>query len=455
VCGKKSRSTLVMAKLRWWLCGILVGACGGSPAVPGAAVTDATVDGSPDAAVPDTNLGPPVTVEVPPGTTVLFYDPSNTLVARVIADQSGAKGYLPQGGAITMLGPAQPLRTIVGVEPGDVLVEIAPPQQHPPNAAGFITVSFPTDPGATIYDVRGTGFDAQVDNLQTLLDGDYVSPSDVLAWDKANGANAPFRFLVAHGQTLAPGGTVDLSADAWQAAIPFPLSISNAPSDVQGFGASIDYNAGRWTLLGSSPGATPGPVTGGAGTISLDSPGPVGDRLVTTIALSRWWLPPGPSSTATRSQMYVEHTAPTTTSVTLDLGTSGLPWLTGASFTPDDVVSWTTELGAAVPDAIEIDLLEGPFHPQASSWSVLAPGNLTTFTLPPLPADLASTWWSQDPSVARHVTSAALWKTSDPGGYRALRGRLDMFDEYSLPSPTYLLQSATGSIAWSTFVPQY
>lgn len=395
-----------------------------------------------DARIPDVSTGPPspvVTLTITSngmpvsGVTVYFVNPDDSPVATVQTDATGtASATIAAGGSVTAVNPfprrapaavsgADDLRTFAGVALGDhlFLTGSLPAVQF--------TLHAPAVPGAAEYLVL-TGCGSAVIPANTGSGGSGPDPTgsvtlsgcggtaDVLVVAHNSDSN-PISALYHAGVTITDGGTVDLTADSYQAVADLSLGYTNlAP----GTGAlSATY------ALGTAHGVFEPLFTAGAevvdGMASVTQQAPSFTGAIAAVD----------TSITLNAQHHVVDWGPYTASYQIDLASQLLPDIVDTpGFDPTTGrISWTEAATGARPDltsaAILVSRGERTWH-----WEIAAPYAPGELRFPVLPTEVfAWTPMVDDAITVEHVMNARL-----PGGYAAVRPHmLDIEDRLDVP----------------------
>jgi len=387
---------------------VLLTACGSS--TPSSAPdAPAPVDGRPAGSGPITVNAPYLDAnhQITPGATVLFYDADGALVDRVVTGADGrATGIATPESNVMVLPPTHDRRDYYSwyrVSPGDelyterVTVADAKPARH-------VSVVIPYDEATTTqYTVSAVGLTAAATPppsgpvaLDATVDADAPSVGDLVgeSWH----ADRP-KFFTVQGVPLA-APVIDVRSSIWSSGATFrvPMTVPSNTASVIGYYSSLA--AGR--VLWQGAGSVNGPET--QFDLPIETPGAyVGDGYAL--------------------QVFVQPTGSPTFVATFNAPSVGVDPAKLAS-TADQVVdtnnsvTWRQASVAQYNMGIEV-VLSGA----AGSWHIVMPADRTSFTPPPVPADLELPPAMPDATV-QYIGG------NDPLGYAALRTDVDAFDPY-------------------------
>lgn len=345
--------------------------------------------------------------QVTSGATVLFYAADGTLVDRVVTGPDGrATGIATPESFVLVVPPTRDLRDYYSwyrVSPGDELYTQRAPVSGA-KAARPISVVIPyEDVSATKYMVSAVGLSATTAapptgpvSLDATVDADAPATGDLVA--EAWHADHP-KFFTVHGVALA-APVIDVRSSIWSLAGVFDTSMI-VPTNTNWVTGYFSYlAAGRVAWQGAA--SVTGPDT--HFTLAFDVPGPyIGD--------------------GNALQVFVQPVGGPTFAATFDGAPSAIDLPTLASTAgqvvdTNNAVTWQKSTVAQSDLGVEV-VLSGA----AGRWHIVMPPDATSFTPPPLPADLELPPAMPDASV-QYIGG------TDPLGYAALRTDVDAFDAY-------------------------
>lgn len=452
---------------------LALGGCGGcNDNDPNGHLADAPplIDTSIDASVAPvtvtvTNLGEPT-----PGAHVYFVNPDGSLAKTADTDATGsASAIVEPGGSVTVLKPfqqpqagkfvADELRTFAGVKPGDHLLltrtvpdavtfqlvgSIAPGTESPfrvrydvfSTCAPSEAAIFPGGGGGGSGDPTPGG-PVTLQGCGTTADVAIVASEDVTP-RIATGIATTINWLgtIFHaGATLSEGGTLDLSADTYDAPQTVTFTLSNAPDTTSSIQVQHAPIVAHGPLGPFSIDATDSPVT-------LNEARTGATKAITDISVF-----------ATNHHEVVDW-GDFHDTVTLDLGPVLLKELVGPTFDlAANKLVWTEAATGATPDVTLVGVTLRRIDQQQETqtiwhWEVVGPYAAGQFVYPTLPSDVFDYTpkpdddvFSVDPVVNVKLT----------GGYDALRAHA--FDIADRQGFTGVVAGASGRAVIVTSTP--
>lgn len=364
-------------------------ACGGDDD----AAADASVGGS-DAAAADATAPPGVVLvrvledgDGVQAVTVAIQGPDGALLGDRITDGNGEARFTdpPAGAMVSALfrsveAPTLEVRTIVGVEAGDVIVIGAP--AAPAETPVDVRVDYPGGFGSADIYLSHLGCDffgqADPDAIQTREVGESClgSDGDYDALAVAREGTTQLAFATVRDVAPAASGPTDIVLPAWEAAETRELTIDNLPGEVTE--TDIDL---RSVLDGTT--RWPAPAAGDVFTVPGEAQVDGWYALATVGAFAG----PDARTWAWRQVLAADTPSPHA----LDFADFGPRFDTLAMDPTDEarpIFSWTssaatTSLGAVVLVASWTDTATAP--QTTHRWTVVLPPGTETATLPALP----------------------------------------------------------------------
>ncbi len=369
-----------------WLA--VVAACG--------KVQDASPDAADDAA-PDAPRGPVTVTALTSlgdgapdiGAKVVFQDPAGNVVSEGTVDSTGKlEAMLPTGGTVTRIRIVSDsptllrgdIMTITGVEPGDELTFGLATRPTITNQGGQTTMSASYTPssGATSHlffttcGIASGGTTSPV--TLTFRDSCHGPTFDLVGVASAAAITPRYVRLTninhENGQSFTiPGGFLTMST--------FTVNVQNVPAEISSMSAS------RSSMLDHAAVATQSVSLGdpAAGPVSatVPYPPPVGTRAEVSLSMAR--------TGASGSQVHAVHTATVASSIDIDLGRQGVPWLSSPTWSPTGV-SWTTAVPGDAPDGM-LTVWNGRWvignRSTQVTWRIAHAPSATGISLPRLP----------------------------------------------------------------------
>lgn len=384
---------------------------------------DAAVDGAIDSGIDAAD--PTVRVHVPGfgPFTVLFYDPSNQLVATRTTDSAGrASAPLPQGGTVVAapVPQASELQAMFGVEPGDniefpgeVLVQ-----------GTRMNITVPPRAATTAIDVGSRcGSSTQTSRIVTVFTNVKCRGETfpVLAQAQFQGQVAAAQ----RGNVTMPFGpmpTGELTGE-WLAAAAQTVTITNGALPIRGLFAQYPVLEGHVLA-----------VTGGSQLLSIDA------NATQTISYTA-----APSSTVDGRQLEilfrlddrfqrVHHVIPPSpAAVDVDFAAEQLPWYDLSIRDGYDIASRTVPLTRSAGAALDVQLVKigvrTDFTEVGKVWNCIVPPDWTEFTLPVLPAEFQK-WDPSGPAVLSRGIAAKGVSASSYQGYDDFRRGVPVTKEH-------------------------
>jgi hypothetical protein len=372
-----------------WLIALAIAGCGGqtkpNPGTnpdgghdsmghpnPDGALPDAAPDRIDIAVLPD-YLNDPV-ANLP----VLFSAADGSVLGVEMTDATGHTSHMVTTAAsVTLIKPSgnQGTVTIMAVQPGTTLRFGA--LWKPRATVATMHVTWPAETAGAFYDVEtpcgGFGTYYQESSGQVALDARCTGPFGAVIASYLDGEVREYMTL--SNQTVSDGGTIAFTG-SWTPVQSFLASYTGLPNNTTLIGTLAEtYGQERYFDSSASMSSF---STNGSGALAFALPPAVGSELHEQVDA---YMNAGNQSVGRR----LAYTDPTG----FDLGAALAPNITTASFNATaSTLSWTTEAGAA-PQVVRADLHYPGTTNSYPTWVVVAPGSVTSVTIPQLPSSLA------------------------------------------------------------------
>jgi len=409
------------------LLGLWSAACGGDGQLAVDA-TEARIDATVrDGPLSDAELGTAsVRIDIGgpiAGVTVAFHDGSGAIVELATTDDDGqATGSMSPAGMVTYhtpeLSAEGTLYTVMGVQPGDLIVHESPTSLGW-DLAGYVTVSLPgAVAGADTYDIRTGSMMATITDPATpatirVYEHDRAADGTVDVLAAAYAADAPDDVLAhASKRDIAhtSGATTTVVLTAWQTEfLDISVGASNLPETaLEFYGVLSVYEGGRF--YGQSTSATV-PVVSGEATVAGTVEAGFGDSTAFVAEI-------GHSAANSYSRYREQRTGVASVEVS---GADFLPVFLSAELSPDNEdpsqysASWEFDRPVADADGCSIQIRRNNFQ---YLWRIFLPADRSSLVFPSLPDEYASYL----PDDTAEIWRAFLYEESDRD-WNAIRAR--------------------------------
>ena len=346
------------------------------------------------------------------GAIVLFFESDGTEAGRATTGGDGtATAEVGQGAYVTVVvlesATSARLVTVVDVAPLDEITVGRAAYGYYSAQTGTMTITVPAYGPATGYGVNGDcmyGYTpAPPAPMSSYIYEGCPTTTDAIAEAYFTGGSV---YLGANNVTI--GGTYNFGG-SWSYPQQFTASLTHVPDEIGSINLTREVISGvnsiyqNYTYLENPPITT---------ALTTPYPGTVGDA---TIIRTNFY-----QAGTLGVQQHINKVAGSAASFGYDLGDALIPWWTQEPVIDGPNVTWTT-IGGGAPDAIVLDLgaYENVTPNRSAAWQVVLPPDRTSFTLPPLPDDLAALWLSG--TGINYYTEGAMIETDFYPGYAAAR----------------------------------